>query len=110
VEPAVAEDANGFPLTPKKQARDATMAKARRNGVPLKVKLPESLAPATIRGFDYLTPMKKRPVFADVAGPEPANALLRLEPGMPVKKRVPSFLLVETFCVYARLFGRFDHL
>merc|ERR1712232_583227 len=66
-------------------------------GVPLKVELPEHLAPVAVRGFDHLTPMKKRPVFADIAGTEPANALLRLEPSMPIKKRVPCFLLEETF-------------
>lgn len=70
------------------------MAKARRSGVPLKVKLPDHLTVA-IEGFDPCTPMKKRPVFAEFAGPEAEAAMRNLEPGVPVKKRVPVFVLEE---------------
>lgn len=92
--------ANEFPQALNGQALDATMAKAKRIGVPLKLKLPDQLAPAAIRSFDHSTPMKKRPVFAEIAGRDPTNALLRLDPNMPVKKRVPGFLLEEPALVF----------
>lgn len=88
------EVADGAPSTPKKQARDFTMGKP-KHGVPLKVKLPDHFT--AVSGCDPCLPVKKKPVFADVAGAEAAAALLRLEPSMPVKMRVTNFLLEDTF-------------
>merc|ERR1712187_668125 len=96
VDPTMLEAARGAnATTPKTRARDATIAKARRGGVPLKVKLPDYLNAVVIRGFDPCLPIKKRSVFGDIAGPEDAAALQHLEPDMPVKKRLPSFFFEE---------------
>mmetsp|Transcript_34328 Transcript_34328/g.61848 ORF Transcript_34328/g.61848 Transcript_34328/m.61848 type:complete len:441 (-) Transcript_34328:150-1472(-) len=85
------------PKSPKKRARemrDAVAAKAKREEVPLKVWLCDSVS-TRITGLDPQVPAKKRPVFGETAGPGPAAALRRLEPGMPVKKRVSKFFLEE---------------
>jgi hypothetical protein len=71
------------------------MYRAKREGVPVKVKLPEHLAPVSAGGFDPSMPIKKRPVFADVAGPGAAEALQLLDPTIPVKKRVPGYVLED---------------
>jgi hypothetical protein len=71
------------------------MYRAKEEGVPLKVKLPEHLAPVSAGGFDLSMPIKKRPVFADVAGPGAAEALQLMESTLPVKKHVPSYVLED---------------
>jgi len=82
------------PQSPKKRAREALFASAKREGIPLKVKLSD-LEAGLRRSMNPALPAKKRPVFAEFAGSEAALALRRLEPGMPVKKCVPSFLLED---------------
>lgn len=88
------------PTSPKRRAREATIAKAKRQGVPLKVRPPpgcdvlqERFNTALSQGLNKALPVKKRPVFGEVAGEAPAEALRSLEPGLPVKKVVPGFLL-----------------
>lgn len=82
----------GLPL-PKKASREETLSRARKSGVPLKVRLPEAAA-AFALPLDPALPAKKRPAFQECArhGPQ-----VPLDPTMPVKKRVPSFL--EEACV-----------
>lgn len=84
-----------LPQSPKKRAREALFASAKRDGVPLKVKISGPPEAGLRKSLNPAVPVKKMPVFAEIAGPEVAAALRRLEPGMPVKKCVPSFLLDE---------------
>lgn len=89
------------PKSPKKrerEIRDAVAAKAKREEMPLKVWLCDSISALT-SGLDPKVPAKKRPVFSEIAGPDVAAALRRLEPGMPVKKRVPKFFLEEPLMI-----------
>lgn len=85
-------------LSPKRRARDATMARARRDAVPLKVKVPayDSDLPWT-PPLDPTLPVKKYPAFQEFAGVTASalKALRALEPGVPVKKQATSFLLDE---------------
>jgi hypothetical protein len=83
------------PESPKKRAREATLAKAKHNGIPVKIALPANVAPVS-RSFDHTLPVKKRPVFAEALGPESVAALRKMESGMPVKKRIPTFLVEHT--------------
>jgi len=86
-------------LSPRKQARQAVLAKARRDSTPLKVCVP---APAPFRcrepvlapvpeEFDPLLPVKKRLVFHDLIDITMA-ALAKCESGEPMKKRPTKFL------------------
>eukprot|EP00927_Polykrikos_kofoidii_P052923 TRINITY_DN4697_c0_g2_i1.p1 TRINITY_DN4697_c0_g2~~TRINITY_DN4697_c0_g2_i1.p1 ORF type:complete len:339 (-),score=50.47 TRINITY_DN4697_c0_g2_i1:120-1136(-) len=88
------------PLSPKRRAREATIARAKWQGLPLKVRPPSGCTDleqrynaAVAKGIDVAAPVKKRPVFAEVAGEAPAAALRNLQPGLPVKKVVPDFLV-----------------
>jgi len=81
--------------SPKKRSKEATMAKARRDGVPLKVRLPDHLASVPFNSsFDLTLPMKKRPVYADAA-PDALDSLKKADQTMPVKKCVSPFFLQE---------------
>lgn len=84
-----------LPQSPKKRAREALFASAKRDGVPLKVKITGPREAGLRNRLNPALPAKKKPVFAEFAGTEAAVALRRLEPGMPVKKCVPGFLLDE---------------
>lgn len=81
--------------SPKKRAGEAMLAGAKRDGVPLKIRLPDDLIVKIPTSVNASLPLKKRPVFKDVAGSIPAMALRKIEPGMPVKKRVPNFIFEE---------------
>lgn len=59
---------------------------------PAKIPLPEHVAANLTCRLELTLPVKKRPVFGDATG-EAATALLRMQPGIPIKKRVPSFLV-----------------
>lgn len=73
----------------------ARFADARRERIPVKVDLSWSLEASLRKPLDRTLPAKKKPVFAEIAGTEADAALHCFEPDMPVKKRVPSFLLEE---------------
>jgi len=75
------------PSSPKKRARAELLAQ-----VPLKVTLPEAVAVLPHTTLDPRLPAKKVPSYAEFAGGTEA-ALRGMMPGMPVKKRVPAFLL-----------------
>jgi hypothetical protein len=75
-------------IIPKSQKKQV-----KYDDAPAKIPLPEHLNADVIGRFELTLPVKKRPVFGDVVGCEAATALLRMQPGIPVKKRVPSFLV-----------------
>jgi len=76
----------------KTQPRQGSLAKAKLKGLPLKVQLPEHLAPVAFRrGIDVTQPMKKKPVFEKIFGDEAQEALHSLELSMPVKKRLSQY-------------------
>lgn len=84
------------PPTSPKRRREATLARARREGVPLKARMPDYCV--HFRPLDPMLPAKKRPPFPELAGLT-GNAL-NLRPDMPAKKNVTKFLLQDfpTFC------------
>lgn len=78
--------------SPKRCARDRMLTKARQDAMPVKVALPElAMLPCT-KILDPTLPVKKKSAFANSVG---EVALQKLEPSMPVKKRVSAFLLTE---------------
>lgn len=81
------------PCSPKKRARNAMIAKAQKEAVPLKVRLPENsiLDPVPLKPF---LPAKKRPIpeFQNLT----AAALQELKPGLPAKKLETPFLMENT--------------
>lgn len=82
-------------VSPKRYARDRMLVKARQDAVPLKVALPELALPRDTRMLDPTLPVKKKSAFADSLGECAATNLDNLEPSMPAKKRVSTFLLME---------------
>lgn len=80
------------PSSPKKRARAEFLAHAKQENVPLKVTLPEEVEALPHATLDPMLPAKKVPSYVEFAGTTEA-ALRGMMPGMPVKKRVPAFLL-----------------
>mmetsp|Transcript_33676 Transcript_33676/g.61981 ORF Transcript_33676/g.61981 Transcript_33676/m.61981 type:complete len:313 (-) Transcript_33676:210-1148(-) len=79
--------------SPKKRVSEDILAIAKRQGAPLKIRVPDELPmPMTL---NPLLPVKKRPPFQELVGSDAIMALRKLEPGMPVKKRVPNFVFEE---------------
>lgn len=90
------------PPSPRRRLREATLAKARQEGTPLKVRPPTGYAFSAAllvqggvldAGIAAL-PVKKRPIFEEAAGEGAAKALRDLEPGLPVKMVVHTRFLV----------------
>jgi hypothetical protein len=81
----------------KQLARAAVLAKAKRDAVPLKVGIEQEHLSETMQALDPNLPVKKRPAFADELG-LPQISLMRLDPHLPAKKTLPSFLLQESPC------------
>jgi hypothetical protein len=82
-------------VSPSKGARGATLAKAKRESRPLKVRLPKNNGAALSVPLNPELPVKKRPPFSkdcELA----AAAMERLDPKAPVKKQVSAFLLEES--------------
>lgn len=81
------------PNSPKKRARMAVIAKARKEAIPLKVRLPKYSMLGTVP-LNPSLPAKKRPIpeFASLT----AMALQELKPGLPAKKRETFFLTEDT--------------
>merc|ERR1719343_145689 len=79
-------------LSPRRRAREATLAKAREHAVPLKVRTPEG-APGPRSDLNPHLPAKKRVVFEEFANMT-AQAT-KLEAEEPVKKRPTEFLLQD---------------
>lgn len=83
------------PISPKKCAREAMLAKAQREARPLKVRLPayatQSSEPAHL---DPMFPVKKRVLFADLIKIT-AAVMGKLDMSEPVKKKPTDFLLAE---------------
>mmetsp|Transcript_117366 Transcript_117366/g.203954 ORF Transcript_117366/g.203954 Transcript_117366/m.203954 type:complete len:353 (+) Transcript_117366:109-1167(+) len=84
-----------LPQSPKKDAHDALLSNARWERIPVKVNLAWSLEAGVRKTLDPAMPAKKKPVFAEIAGAQAGVALSHFESGMPLKKRVSSFLLDE---------------
>eukprot|EP00927_Polykrikos_kofoidii_P052922 TRINITY_DN4697_c0_g1_i1.p1 TRINITY_DN4697_c0_g1~~TRINITY_DN4697_c0_g1_i1.p1 ORF type:complete len:356 (-),score=57.37 TRINITY_DN4697_c0_g1_i1:157-1149(-) len=96
------------PVSPERRAREATIASAKWQGLPLKVRPPSGcddlerrFNAAIAKGIDTAGPVKKRPVFAEVAGEMPAAILRNLQPNLPVKKIVPDFFLLGESHLFA---------
>jgi len=81
--------------SPKKRAGELTLSSAKKEGLPLKIRLPDDLCVELPRSLNPTLPAKKRPAFPDVAGSEPVMALRKMAPDMPVKKCVPQFVFEE---------------
>lgn len=121
---AATETAGGQPvnlrersLSPKKRAGETMLAAAKKDGVPVKIRLPEDLAVQLPKSLNPRMPAKKRPVFQEVAGPEPVMALRKMAPDMPVKKKVPHFVfeeppafLKEHFFLNSSLIGSLENM
>jgi hypothetical protein len=93
----------GGSISPKRRAREVTLAWAKRGLLPLKVRsecFPQGAAFAVSPELDSQLPVKKRPVYGDIAGPEAAASLKHLAPNAPVKIAVPTFLLEEPARVF----------
>lgn len=86
---------DGAPVaSPKRYARDRMLAKAKHESMPVKVVLPE-LAASCAKMLDPTLPVKKKPAFADSLGDAANMSMHKLEPGIPAKKRVSTFLFTE---------------
>mmetsp|Transcript_17391 Transcript_17391/g.38027 ORF Transcript_17391/g.38027 Transcript_17391/m.38027 type:complete len:300 (-) Transcript_17391:96-995(-) len=79
--------------SPKRRGRAVVLAKAKRDSIPIKVGLPAQFDVPS-KTLDPSLPVKKSLAFIEFA-PASAAALWRLQPDIPVKKRVPLFLLEE---------------
>jgi hypothetical protein len=69
------------------------MQKAKLDGVPLKVSMlsiSQEEAPVPHRVLDPMMPAKKRPILT-----EASFGCARLQPGVPVKKRITPWMLAE---------------
>lgn len=82
-------------VSPSKGARGATLAKAKRESRPLKVRLPKHHGAVLSVPLNPEVPVKKRPPFPK-DGDAAAAAMERLDPRTPVKKQVSAFLLEES--------------
>eukprot|EP00930_Biecheleria_cincta_P100366 TRINITY_DN92007_c0_g1_i1.p1 TRINITY_DN92007_c0_g1~~TRINITY_DN92007_c0_g1_i1.p1 ORF type:complete len:301 (-),score=38.22 TRINITY_DN92007_c0_g1_i1:212-1054(-) len=84
----------GLPLSPQRRARHHLLEEAMAKKVPIKVSMPDwfTRQPSSL---DCNLPAKKRPLW-----PTPPLAQQALDPRLPVKKRLPAFLL-ETPRIFA---------
>lgn len=83
------------PISPRRQAREAIVARARCEGVPLKVRLPSYATPSPSQAqLDPARPVKKRVVFHELANIT-AEVMSRLQPFEPAKKQPTKFLLAD---------------
>jgi len=82
----------GLPGSPKRRARQAMLEKARSEGIPLKVRIPEEMA-KNLRSLDYTIPAKKRPPVWP--GMDFGSAVNLLDPQLPAKKCLSPFLLAS---------------
>jgi len=83
------------PISPKKSAREAMLAKARREALPLKVRLPAYAMQSSVpTHLDPMFPVKKRVIFAELARMT-AAVMGKLDASEPVKKKPTDFLLAE---------------
>jgi hypothetical protein len=80
--------------SPTRYARDRMLAKAKHEAMPVKVVLPD-LAATCAKMLDPTLPVKKKPAFADSLGDAANMSMHKLEPGIPAKKRVSTFLFTE---------------
>jgi len=100
--PAVfTRDHHGNPLAPVPSPRHCARATTPRDGqqeaVPMKIWLPAHLAKPR-KACDPTLPVKKLPVYPDFAA-DALDALRKLDRDLPVKVRVPGFLLHDAPCV-----------
>lgn len=86
-------EAAWLPPSPKRRARAAFMEKAKQDRMPLKVSMLQEGAPIRKEGLDPMMPAKKRPILPERV--PSAELLRRLEPGVPVKKRITPWLTAE---------------
>jgi len=84
-----------LPPSPKRRARAAFMEKAKKDGEPLKVSMLQEGMPIRKDGLDLMRPVKKRPILVDGFAGNSAELLKRLQPGVPVKKRITPWLTAE---------------
>jgi len=77
----------GLPLTPQRRARHHVLEEAMAKKVPIKVSMPDGFARHQ-SSLDCNLPAKKRPLW-----PTPLLSQQVLDPRLPVKKRLPAFLL-----------------
>lgn len=80
-----------LPVSPKKRAREALLVKARREAVPLKVRVPVYDG-QICKPLDSSLPVKKRPPFSELFESITAAAQ-NLHPENPAKKKLSAFLL-----------------
>jgi len=92
--PSILAYSPASPRSPKKRARAAMLARAKRERVPLKVREPQGCSPksSACRAWDPSLPVKKAFV---PRSPKSALAAKRLVPGVPAKKRESGFLLQD---------------
>jgi len=85
------------PQSPKKRQREITLDRARREKIPLKVRLPTYLPTPgkTSKTLDPELPAKKMPPFSECGVAAAAAALRRLEPDVPVKKHITEYYSVD---------------
>jgi len=83
------------PHSPKRRAREAMLAKARQEALPLKVRPPAyAVQLSAPMHLDPMLPVKKRVMFAELAKIT-AAVMTKLDASEPVKKKPTDFLLAE---------------
>jgi hypothetical protein len=88
--------ASWLPSSPKRRARNAVIQKAKQDGTPLKVSMLHGGMDAPRKLLDPTVPAKKKPILQE-AGPGVSTQYVvrSLEPGVPVKKRITAWLVVD---------------
>lgn len=93
----LARDSHGSPLAPapalQMHPQDVMFLHGQQNALPVKVWLPEHLV-KPVRAYDPMLPVKKLPVYLEFAA-SASDSLRKLDRDLPVKMRVPSFLLQD---------------
>jgi len=92
----VLDSSGAFTVSSKQGVRDRMMARAKKDAMPLKVTLPELAGSCYFKHLDPTMPVKKKPLFAEPSGATAALAFCKMEPNLPVKKRVSAFLLMDS--------------
>lgn len=92
----IEDPVNSSEALAKQRSREATLARAKREALPLKVRSPEG-ASETFRNLDPTLPAKQRLVFEELAGitASALTAMAQLPRGEPVHKRLTPFLLQD---------------
>lgn len=94
VKPVLSYDPRAPAAAMKRRERTAIIADAKKNAVPLKVR-PSSLVLGLTSPWNPCQPVKKQPPFPELLRPCNVALLARIDPSMPVSKRVSTFLSTD---------------